>query len=81
MRMKVQLVKRCWPLGSAIQRGRAVVEILLDIPGSCPLALHQQLELPSATHRHDKPGGYTIVVKVIDNFGYDTMPLVPITMG
>ena len=66
--------------GKPVKRCLAIVEILLDIPGSCPLALHQQLELPSATHRHDKPGGYTIVVKVIDNFGYDTMRLVPITM-
>lgn len=41
----------------------------------------RDLELTSATHRYDKPGRYTIAVKVIDIFGNDTMTLVPITVG
>jgi site-specific DNA-methyltransferase (adenine-specific)/adenine-specific DNA-methyltransferase len=41
----------------------------------------RDLELKTATHRYDKPGRYTIAVKVIDIFGNDTMTLVPVTVG
>jgi site-specific DNA-methyltransferase (adenine-specific)/adenine-specific DNA-methyltransferase len=41
----------------------------------------RDLELVSATHTYDKPGRYTIAVKVIDIFGNDTMSLVPVTIG
>ncbi|WHZ26963.1 MAG: hypothetical protein OJF51_001759 [Nitrospira sp.] len=36
--------------------------------------------LGGATHTYDKPGRYTIAVKVIDIFGNDTMMLVPVTV-
>ncbi|MGE3900840.1 MAG: DNA methyltransferase [Nitrospiraceae bacterium] len=42
---------------------------------------NRDLELKSATHRYDKPGRYTIAVKVIDIFGNDTMTLVRVTVG
>lgn len=41
----------------------------------------RDLELKSAPHRYDKPGRYTIAVKVIDIFGNDTMTLMPVTIG
>ena len=41
----------------------------------------RDLELKSATHRYEKPGRYTIAVKVIDIFGNDTMTLMPVTVG
>lgn len=41
----------------------------------------RDLELISATHTYDKPGRYTIAVKVIDIFGNDTMTLIPVTVG
>jgi site-specific DNA-methyltransferase (adenine-specific)/adenine-specific DNA-methyltransferase len=41
----------------------------------------RDLELVSATHSYEKPGRYTIAVKVIDIFGNDTMTLVPVTVG
>ena len=41
----------------------------------------RDLELVSATHTYDKPGRYTIAVKVIDIFGNDTMTLIPVTVG
>lgn len=42
---------------------------------------NRDLELASALHRYEKPGRYTIAVKVIDIFGNDTMTLLPITAG
>jgi site-specific DNA-methyltransferase (adenine-specific)/adenine-specific DNA-methyltransferase len=42
---------------------------------------NRELELTSAEHTFEKPGRYTIAVKVIDIFGNDTMTLVPITVG
>ncbi|MDH5667148.1 MAG: PKD domain-containing protein [Nitrospira sp.] len=42
---------------------------------------NRDLELKSATHAYDKPGRYTVAVKVIDIFGNDTMTLVPVTVG
>ena len=41
----------------------------------------RDLELVSATHSYEKPGRYTIAVKVIDIFGNDTMTLIPVTVG
>ena len=41
----------------------------------------RDLELVSAAHTYDKPGRYTIAVKVIDIFGNDTMTLIPVTVG
>ena len=41
----------------------------------------RDLELVSATHTYDKPGRYTIAVKVIDIFGNDTMSLISLTVG
>ena len=41
----------------------------------------RELELTSATHAYDKPGRYTVAVKVIDIFGNDTMTLVPVNVG
>ena len=42
---------------------------------------NRNLELMSATHAYEKPGRYTVAVKVIDIFGNDTMTLVPIHLG
>lgn len=39
------------------------------------------LELKSAAHVYEKPGRYTVAVKVIDIFGNDTMSLTSITVG
>ncbi len=39
------------------------------------------LDLTTAPHVYDKPGRYTVAVKVIDIFGNDTMTLMPITVG
>jgi site-specific DNA-methyltransferase (adenine-specific)/adenine-specific DNA-methyltransferase len=41
----------------------------------------RDLEMTTASHTYDKPGRYTIAVKVIDIFGNDTMTLVPVTVG
>ncbi|MCE9587782.1 MAG: site-specific DNA-methyltransferase [Verrucomicrobia bacterium] len=41
----------------------------------------RDLELVSAAHTYEKPGRYTIAVKVIDIFGNDTMTLIPVTVG
>jgi hypothetical protein len=35
----------------------------------------------TAEHSYDRPGRYTMAVKVIDIFGNDTMTLVPISAG
>jgi len=42
---------------------------------------NRELEMTTAPHTYEKPGRYTIAVKVIDIFGNDTMTLVPITVG
>jgi site-specific DNA-methyltransferase (adenine-specific)/adenine-specific DNA-methyltransferase len=42
---------------------------------------NRKLDLKSAKHRYDKPGRYTIAVKVIDIFGNDTMTLIAVTAG
>jgi site-specific DNA-methyltransferase (adenine-specific)/adenine-specific DNA-methyltransferase len=41
----------------------------------------RELELTTALHSYDRPGRYTVAVKVIDIFGNDTMTLVPVTVG
>jgi site-specific DNA-methyltransferase (adenine-specific)/adenine-specific DNA-methyltransferase len=41
----------------------------------------RELELASVSHIYDKPGRYTVAVKVIDIFGNDTMTLIPVTVG
>jgi len=41
----------------------------------------RDLELITAEHTYDRPGRYTVAVKVIDIFGNDTMTLVPINVG
>jgi hypothetical protein len=41
---------------------------------------NRDLELISAPHTYEKPGRYTIAVKVIDIFGNDTMSLVPVNV-
>jgi site-specific DNA-methyltransferase (adenine-specific)/adenine-specific DNA-methyltransferase len=41
----------------------------------------RELEMTTASHTYEKPGRYTIAVKVIDIFGNDTMTLVPVTVG
>jgi site-specific DNA-methyltransferase (adenine-specific)/adenine-specific DNA-methyltransferase len=42
---------------------------------------NRALELATAPHTYDRPGRYTVAVKVIDIFGNDTMTLVPIAVG
>ena len=39
------------------------------------------LELTTVQHTYDRPGRYTVAVKVIDIFGNDTMTLVPVNVG
>jgi site-specific DNA-methyltransferase (adenine-specific)/adenine-specific DNA-methyltransferase len=41
----------------------------------------RDLELTTAEHTYDRPGRYTVAVKVIDIFGNDTMTLVPVNVG
>lgn len=41
---------------------------------------NRNLDLVSASHTYEKPGRYTIAVKVIDIFGNDTMTLVPLSI-
>lgn len=42
---------------------------------------NRDLELISARHAYDRPGRYTVAVKVIDIFGNDTMKLVQVNVG
>jgi site-specific DNA-methyltransferase (adenine-specific)/adenine-specific DNA-methyltransferase len=42
---------------------------------------NRDLELTTAQHTYDRPGRYTVAVKVIDIFGNDTMTLVPVNVG
>jgi site-specific DNA-methyltransferase (adenine-specific)/adenine-specific DNA-methyltransferase len=42
---------------------------------------NRALELVTAPHTYDRPGRYTVAVKVIDIFGNDTMTLVPVNVG
>ena len=42
---------------------------------------NRDLELTTAIHAYDRPGRYTVAVKVIDIFGNDTMTLVPVNVG
>ncbi|MEQ1908310.1 MAG: site-specific DNA-methyltransferase [Vicinamibacterales bacterium] len=42
---------------------------------------NRALDLTTAPHLYEKPGRYTVAVKVIDIFGNDTMTLMPITVG
>jgi adenine-specific DNA-methyltransferase len=42
---------------------------------------NREIELTSAPHTYDRPGRYTVAVKVIDFFGNDTMTLAPVTVG
>ncbi len=42
---------------------------------------NRDLELTTALHTYDRPGRYTVAVKVIDIFGNDTMTLVPVNVG
>jgi DNA modification methylase len=41
----------------------------------------RDLDLTTAMHNYDRPGRYTVAVKVIDIFGNDTMTLVPVNVG
>ena len=42
---------------------------------------NRDLELSTSVHTYDRPGRYTVAVKVIDIFGNDTMTLVPVNVG
>jgi hypothetical protein len=44
---------------------------------------NRDLELKTVEHSYDRPGRYTVAVKVIDIFGNDTMtlPVVPVNVG
>jgi DNA modification methylase len=42
---------------------------------------NRNLELITPVHTYDRPGRYTVAVKVIDIFGNDTMTLVPVNVG
>jgi DNA modification methylase len=42
---------------------------------------NRDLELRTSEHTYDRPGRYTVAVKVIDIFGNDTMTLVPVNVG
>lgn len=41
----------------------------------------RKLDLVTAEHVYQRPGRYTVAVKVIDIFGNDTMTLVPVSVG
>lgn len=42
---------------------------------------NRDLDLTTAMHTYDRPGRYTVAVKVIDIFDNDTMTLVPVSVG
>ena len=42
---------------------------------------NRELELKTVSHTYQKPGRYTVAIKVIDIFGNDTMTLLPVTVG
>jgi site-specific DNA-methyltransferase (adenine-specific)/adenine-specific DNA-methyltransferase len=42
---------------------------------------NREIDLTTAVHAYDRPGRYTVAVKVIDIFGNDTMTLVPVNVG
>lgn len=42
---------------------------------------NRQLDLTTADHTYQRPGRYTVAVKVVDIFGNDTMTLVPVNVG
>jgi len=42
---------------------------------------NRKLELITAPHTYDRPGRYTVAVKMIDICGNDTMTLVPVNVG
>jgi DNA modification methylase len=42
---------------------------------------NRDLDLTTALHTYDRPGRYTVAVKVIDIFGNDTMTLIPVNVG
>jgi len=42
---------------------------------------NRELERITALHSYDRPGRYTVAVKVIDIFGNDTMTLLPVNVG
>lgn len=42
---------------------------------------NRELDLVTAEHTYDRPGRYTVAVKVVDIFGNDTMTLVPVNVG
>ena len=42
---------------------------------------NRELELKTAPHVYERPGRYTVAIKVIDIFGNDTMTLVPVGVG
>jgi site-specific DNA-methyltransferase (adenine-specific)/adenine-specific DNA-methyltransferase len=42
---------------------------------------HRKLDLATSEHTYERPGRYTVAVKVIDIFGNDTMTLVPVNLG
>ena len=41
----------------------------------------RKLDLITAPHTYERPGRYTVAVKVVDIFGNDTMTLVPVNVG
>jgi DNA modification methylase len=42
---------------------------------------NREIELTTSEHLYQRPGRYTVAVKVIDIFGNDTMTLVPVNVG
>lgn len=42
---------------------------------------NRDLQLETSEHAYQRPGRYTVAVKVIDIFGNDTMTLVPVNVG
>jgi DNA modification methylase len=42
---------------------------------------NRELDLTTVEHSYERPGRYTVAVKVIDIFGNDTMTLVPVNVG
>lgn len=41
----------------------------------------RELERRTAPHVYEKPGWYTVAVKVVDIFGNDTISLTPVVVG
>lgn len=67
---------------TAIQtpKHQSVAQRVLGNQQKARMGQSRDLELSTALHIYDRPGRYTVTVKVIDIFCNDTMTLVPVNV-